>query len=56
MPRVQFLDFGNKRKKFSTDKFTIVKMPNGRFAAKTTAPSGSQAFRFVTAEFAKKNR
>lgn len=56
MPQLEFLDFGNKRKKFKTDKFKIVKMPNGRFAAKTTAPSGTKAFRFVSKDFAKKNK
>ncbi len=56
MPKLEFLDFGNKRKKFTTDKFKIIKMPNGRFAATVIAPSGSKAFRFVSNDFAKKNK
>lgn len=56
MPKLQFLDFGNKRKKFTTDKFKIIRMPNGRFSAQTTAPSGTKAFRFVSADFARKNK
>lgn len=56
MPKLEFLDFGNKRKKFKTDNFKIVKMPNGRFAAQTVAPSGTKAFRFVSADFVRKNK
>lgn len=56
MPQLEFLDFGNKRKKFKTDKFKIKTLPNGRLAAVATAPSGTKAFRFVSKEFAKKNK
>lgn len=56
MPQLEFLDFGNKRKKFKTDKFKIIKMPNGRFAATVIAPSGTKAFRFVSKDFVKSNK
>ena len=55
MPMVEFLDFGNKRKKFKTDKFKI-EMKSGRAFAVATAPSGAKAYRIVSAEFAKKNK
>lgn len=56
MPKLEFRDLGNNFKKFSTDKFKITRLKNGRFAATTTAPSGTKAFRFVKKDFAKKNK
>lgn len=55
MPMIEFLDFGNKRKKFKTDKFRI-EVKSGRNFAVATAPSGVKAYRIVSADFAKKNK
>ena len=55
MPMIEFLDFGDKRKKFKTDKFKIVKK-SGRNFAVAIAPSGVEAYRIVSAEFARKNK
>jgi len=50
MVKLTFVDLKTKNK-FSTDKFTIKKMTNGRKMALATAPSGSKSARFVGKDF-----
>jgi hypothetical protein len=46
METLEFYDLKAK-KKFKTDKYKVVTMKNGRKAAKTVSPSGSNSFRFL---------
>ena len=50
MPKLNFIDMRTK-KSFSTDKFIVKVMKNGRKAAVATAPSGAKSFRFVPKSF-----
>ena len=47
MVKLTFVDLRTK-KKFTTDKFTIKKMANGRKLAVARAPSGTKTARFVS--------
>jgi len=52
MSKLRFIDMKTK-KAYSTDKFIIKMMKNGRKAAVATAPSGAKSFRFVSNSFTK---
>lgn len=50
MPKLKFVDLKTK-KTFTTDKFTIQKLGNGRIIAKAKSPSGISVSRFVSKNY-----